>query len=196
MSHINLLPWRESLRQQQKKEFLTLLFAVALFVVIIVWLVGMLIDSQIANQNQRNGFMEGQILVLDAQIEKIKHIKESKNAIEQRMALIEQLQTSRNVAPIVLDELARMVPQGISFRSFSRIDNVIEVSGVSESNNRLSSFMRRLEESKVFGNGELSSIVADTSATDAVSDFKLTFVIDSSVAHDFSENDDEKDSEQ
>ena len=79
MSHINLMPWRESLRQQQKKEFLTLLFAVALFVVIIVWLFGMLIDSQIANQNQRNGFMEGQILVLDSQIAKIKDIKESKN---------------------------------------------------------------------------------------------------------------------
>lgn len=195
MSHINLLPWRESMRQRQKKEFLTLLFAVALFVVIIVWLVGMLIDSQIANQNQRNSFMEGQIQVLDSQIAKIKDIKESKNAIEQRMALIEQLQTSRNVAPIVLDELARMVPQGISFRSFSRIDNVMVVSGVSESNNRLSSFMRRLEESKVFGNGELSSIVADTSATDAVSDFKLTFVIDSSVAPDFSENEDEKDAQ-
>lgn len=196
MSHINLLPWRESLRQQQKKEFLTLLIAVALLVIIIVWLVGMLIDSQIANQNQRNGFMEGQIQVLDSQIAKIKDIKESKNAIEQRMALIEQLQTSRNVAPIVLDELARMVPQGISFRSFSRIDNVMEVSGVSQSNNRLSSFMRKLEESKVFGNGELSSIVADTSATDAVSDFKLRFVIDSSVAPDFSESEDEKDSQQ
>ena len=191
MSHINLLPWRESLRQQQKKEFLTLLFAVALFVVIIVWLVGKLIDSQIANQNQRNAFMQGQIQILDAQIAKIKDIKESKKAIEQRMALIEQLQTSRNVAPIVLDELARIVPQGISFRSLSRIDNIIVVSGVSDSNNRLSSFMRKLDDSDVFGNAELSSIVADTSATDAVSDFKLTFAIDSSVAPDFSAEEEE-----
>ena len=192
MSHINLLPWRESLRQQQKKEFLTLLFAVALFVLILVWLFGKLIDNQIANQNQRNGFLEAQIQVLDAQIAKIKDIKESKNAIEQRMALIEQLQTSRNVAPIVLDELVKLVPQGISFRSFSRIDNNIVVSGVSESNNRLSAFMRRIEESEVFVNAELSSIVADTSATDAVSDFKLTFAIDSSVAPDFSESEEQE----
>ncbi|GAA0858795.1 PilN domain-containing protein [Aliiglaciecola litoralis] len=187
MSHVNLLPWREVMRQQQKKEFLTLLFAVALFVMILVWLVGMLIDSQIANQNQRNSFLEGQIAVLDAEITKIKDIKESKKAIEQRMALIEQLQTSRNVAPIVFDELARMLPPGVSFRSFSRQGNIIQVSGVSESNNRLSSFMRNIEESKIFGNGELSSIVADTSATDAVSEFKLTFSINSEVAPDFSE---------
>ncbi|WJG10016.1 PilN domain-containing protein [Aliiglaciecola sp. LCG003] len=187
MSHINLLPWREALRQQQKKEFLTLLFAVALFVVIVIWLVGMLIDSQIANQNQRNSFLEGQIAVLDAEITKIKDIKESKKAIEQKMALIEQLQTSRNVAPIVFDELARIVPPGISFRTFSRQGNIVEVSGKSESNNRLSSFMRNIEESKIFGNGELSSIVADTSALDAVSEFKLTFSINSSIAPNFSE---------
>lgn len=191
MSYVNLLPWREAVRQQQKKEFLTLLFAVALFVMIIVYLIGMLIDSQIASQNQRNAFLEGQIAVLDAEIAKIKDIKESKKAIEQRMALIEQLQTSRNVAPIVFDELARLVPPGISFRSFARQGNVIEVSGVSESNNRLSSFMRKIEDSKIFGNGELSSIVADTTASDAVSEFKLNFTLNSSVAPDFSESEEE-----
>ena len=158
---------------------------------IITYLIGMLIDSQITSQNQRNAFLEGQIAVLDAEIAKIKDIKESKKAIEQRMALIEQLQTSRNVAPIVFDELARLVPPGISFRSFARQGNVIEVSGVSESNNRLSSFMRKIEESKIFNNGELSSIVADTTASDAVSEFKLNFTLNSSVAPDFSEPEEE-----
>jgi type IV pilus assembly protein PilN len=186
MSHINLLPWREAQRQNQKKQFLTLLVAVALGVLAVVWLVGVLVDTKISHQNQRNQFLTTQIGLLDSQIAKIKDIKDSKKAIEQRMALIEQLQTSRNVAPIVLDELARIVPQGISFRRFSRQGNVIEVSGVSESNNRLSDFMRRLENSKVFGNGVLSSIVADTSASDAVSEFKLTFSINPSVAPDFS----------
>ena len=186
MSHINLLPWRESLRQQQKQQYLTLLFVVALIMFAIVYSVGMAIDSMTANQNLRNQYIEAEIAVLDDQIEKIKNIRESKKAIEQRMALIEQLQTSRNVAPIVLDELARLVPPGISFRSISRKGNLMEVLGVSESNNRLADFMRRLENSKVFNNGELSSIVADTSASDAVSDFKLTFSISSTVAPDFS----------
>lgn len=186
MSHINLLPWREALRQQQKQQYLTLLFVVALVMFAIVYGVGMAIDKMIANQNLRNQYVQAEIAVLDSQIEKIKNIKESKNAIEQRMALIEQLQTSRNVAPIVLDELARLVPPGISFRSFSRKGNLMEVLGVSESNNRLADFMRRLENSKVFNNGELSSIIADTSASDAVSDFKLTFTISPTVAPDFS----------
>ena len=186
MAHINLLPWRESLRQQQKKQYLTILMAVAIGMFALVWGAGMVVDNLIANQNQRNQFMEQQIAILDSQIEKIKDIRDSKKAIEKRMALIEQLQTSRNVAPIILDELARLVPPGISFRSFSRQGNTMEVLGVSESNNRLADFMRRLDDSKVFNKGQLSSIVADTSASDAVSDFKITFTISSSVAPDFS----------
>jgi type IV pilus assembly protein PilN len=123
--------------------------------------------------------------VLDAQIAKIKGIKEDKKAIEQRMALIEQLQTSRNVVPHILDELAILVPPGLSFRTMSRKGNLIEIVGVSESNNRLSDFMRRLQESEVFLRGDLSSIKADTSATDAVSEFKITFNISPTIAPDF-----------
>lgn len=186
MAHINLLPWREKQRQQHKQQYVTALVGVALLMFAIVYGVGVIIDNLISNQNARNQYLEREIAFLDRQIAEIKTIKEDKKAIEQRMALIEQLQTSRNVAPIVLDELAKLVPAGISFRSFSRSGNQIEILGVSESNNRLSDFMRRLEDSDVFNKGELSSIVADTSASDAVSDFKLTFDISPKVAPDFS----------
>jgi type IV pilus assembly protein PilN len=59
----------------------------------------------------------------------------------------------------------------------------IEVRGTSESNNRLAEFMRQLEKSKVFTAGDLSSIVADTSASDAVSEFTLTFSISQVLAN-------------
>jgi type IV pilus assembly protein PilN len=185
MAHINLLPWREGQRQEQKKQYLTILVAIALMILAIVWSGGAIIDSLIANQTQRNQYIEQQITVLDAQIAKIKGIKEDKKAIEQRMALIEQLQTSRNVVPHILDELAILVPPGLSFRTMSRKGNLIEIVGVSESNNRLSDFMRRLQESEVFLRGDLSSIKADTSATDAVSEFKITFNISPTIAPDF-----------
>jgi type IV pilus assembly protein PilN len=192
VAHINLLPWRESQRLEQKKNYITMLAAVALGAMALMFGAGAIVDNMITNQNQRNQFIEKEIVVLDQQIEKIKNIRKSKQEIEQRMALIEQLEASRNAVPKVLDELAKLVPPGLSFRSFSRKGNLIEVLGVSESNNRLADFMRRLEESRVFSRGELSSIIADTSASDSVSDFKLTFVINPSVAPDFSAKSEEK----
>ncbi|MGK0380606.1 MAG: type IV pilus assembly protein PilN [Flavobacteriales bacterium] len=186
MAHINLLPWREGRRAEHKKNYLTLLAAFALIAISLMFVAGNVLDKMTDNQNYRNDFIEQQTALLDAQIKQIKNIKKDKEAIELRMALIEQLESSRNAVPIVLDELVRLVPNGLSFRSFSRQDNLIEILGVSESNNRLADFMRQLQDSTVFSSGELSSIKADTSALEAVSDFKLTFTINPSVAPDFS----------
>ena len=191
MAHINLLPWREGRRAEHKKNYLTLLLALALIAIGLMFAAGNVLDKMTGNQNYRNEFIEQQTAVLDKQIEKIKNIKKDKEAIEQRMALIEQLESSRNAVPVVLDELVRLVPNGLSFRSFSRQGNLIEILGVSESNNRLADFMRQLQDSTVFSSGELSSIKADTSALEAVSDFKLTFTINPSVAPDFSVINDE-----
>ncbi|WP_102794261.1 PilN domain-containing protein [Bowmanella denitrificans] len=182
MAHINLLPWREVQRQKHKKEYVATLAMVALCALALFWGIGAVVDNMITAQQQRNDFLNQQIAVLDGQIAKIKDIKEQKKQVEQRMALIEQLQANRNAAPHVLDELARIVPPGVSFITLSRKNNRMDVTGISESNNRLSEFMRRLEESRVFTNGDLSSIVADTSKSDAVSEFKLTFNISPSVA--------------
>lgn len=182
MAHVNLLPWREKQRQQQKQQYIAGLGAVAAIVGLIFWFGAQAIDQQIENQNARNTFLQNEISALDQQIADIQKIKESKNAIEQRMALIEQLQASRNIAPSLFDELARIVPPGVSFKSMRRSGNTIKVEGVSTSNNRLSEFMRQLERSKIFTDGDLSSIVADTTASDAVSDFTLTFNISPSLA--------------
>jgi type IV pilus assembly protein PilN len=186
LSHINLLPWREALRQQQKKNYLTMLVSLGLAMISLMFAAGMVIDNLIAEQKDRNQYLEQELAFVDQQIVQIKDIQQSKQAIEQRMALIEQLEVSRNAASKVLDELVRLVPNGVSFSSFSRSGNHVEVLGISDSNNRLADFMRRLEESDVFSSGDLSSIIADTSASDAVSDFKLTFDISPLVAPDFS----------
>jgi type IV pilus assembly protein PilN len=182
MAHVNLLPWREAQRQRHKKQYISSLVVLSIVVLAVFWVLGEVVDQQIRNQNSRNNYLEQEIGVLDTQIERIKDIRSSKAEIAQRMALIEQLQVSKNVSPIVFDELARIVPAGVSFEKMSRNGNLIEIVGISESNNRLSSFMRNLQQSDVFTSGELSSITADVSTTNAVSDFKLTFSITPKVA--------------
>ena len=182
MAHVNLLPWREAQRQRHKKQYISSLVLISIIVFAIFWLLSEVIEQQIRNQNSRNNYLTQQIDVLDRQIEQIKDIREKKGEIAQRMSLIEQLQVSKNVSPIVFDELARIVPAGVSFEKMSRTGNEIEIIGISESNNRLSSFMRNLERSEVFTSGVLSSITADVSTSNAVSDFKLTFAITPKIA--------------
>lgn len=177
MAKINLLPWREALRQRQKQQYLASLGGVAILTFGLFWIAGQFIDQQIRNQQSRNLYLTQQIEILDSQISEIKRIREKKTEIAIRMSLIEQLQVSRNLTPILFEEIAKSVPSGISLNSMSRKGNHIKIVGISESNNRLSSFMRALDESKVFIQPELSSIVADTSAANAVSDFELSMKI-------------------
>jgi len=181
MPHVNLLPWREKQRQSQKQHYLMGLMAVAAVVGLLFWFIGQAIDQKINHQQSRNQFLQQKIAVLDAQIAEIQKVRESKNAIEQRMSLIEQLQASRNIAAVIFDELARLVPAGVAFESFTRAHNQIEIEGVSDSNNHLSDFIRSLDSSKVFTGAELSSIKADSEASRAVSSFTLTFSLSPSV---------------
>lgn len=182
MAKINLLPWRESLRQRQKQQYLTSLGLIAVAVFALFWLAGEVLDQQIRNQNARNDYLKQEIDVLNMQIDEIKRVKEAKEEIVLRMALIEQLQVSRSVTPILFEELARLVPAGVSFNSLSRERNNLKLVGISESNNRLSAFVRGLESSDVFVNPVLSSIVADATTSNAVSDFELTMSLSSKYA--------------
>ena len=91
MPHINLLPWREAQRQQHKKNYLTMLVAIGVSMVLLMFAVSKAMDSLIVTQERRNQFLTAELVKIDAQIGEIKRIRQSKDAIEQRMTLIEQL---------------------------------------------------------------------------------------------------------
>jgi len=79
MAKINLLPWREELRQQRQQEFLAILAAVAVAAAAIVWFFNGYIDGQLKAQNHRNSFIKQERSVLDAQITEIQQLKDKKS---------------------------------------------------------------------------------------------------------------------
>ncbi len=188
MARINLLPWREQVRQKQKAQYFGYLGGVALVSLGVIWMVGQFIDGKIRNQQSRNLFLTQQIEILDAQIEEIRDLQTKIDEITIRMSLIEQLQVSRNLTTTLLAELARAVPTGISLKSIEREDDNIKILGVSESNNRLSAFMRAIDASEVFSDPELSSIVSNLSRNIALSDFELSVNISSAFTITTDEN--------
>ena len=102
-------------------------------------------------------------------------------------SVLEKMTDYQNYRNNFIEQETALLDQQIEkIKNIKKDKEAIEILGVSESNNRLADFMRQLQESTVFSSGELSSIKADTSALEAVSDFKLTFTINPSVAPDFS----------
>ena len=71
MARINLLPWRIERRKQREREFYIQLgsAAVAAILFVLLWMSWM--DERISNQNERNDYLQGEIMQLDERIAKI-----------------------------------------------------------------------------------------------------------------------------
>ena len=181
MARINLLPWREQLREERKREFFVLLMGVVVIAAGIVFLVDRNFRGDIRYQQARNDFVRREVLVLDARIAEINELKEQKEQISSRMEVIQDLQGSRPVIVRIFDELVKALPAGVYFNNLVRTGDRLEIEGIAESNNKVSELMRRIDDSEWFVNPNLQQISA--ASADANSDqraanaFSLTLTL-------------------
>lgn len=173
MAYINLLPWREEAEKAKQRAFFSALTAVALSAFAVVFLVNQFYQMRVDGQNARNQFLKNEIQTLDLRIEKIKSLNEKKKELEKRTSVVEQLQRSRNVGTQVLDEIAKVVPNGIYLTRLEKQDNSLNIIGKSESNNHLANMIREIERSDLFDDAVLESITSNDARSKLLSDFKM-----------------------
>ena len=173
MAYINLLPWREEALKVKQKEFFTTLIAVGLCVFALTFAVNLYFQARIDGQTTRNQFIKNEIQKLDIQIAEIKTLNDKKAALQKRIDVIEQLQRSRNVGTQVLDEIAKIIPNGIYITQIDKQGNSIEIIGKSESNNHLANMIRAIDLSDLFTDATPESITADDGSPKLLSSFKM-----------------------
>lgn len=148
MAHINLLPWREELRKQQKQQFAVMsLLTVVLGALVVLYAhlyTGGLLDEQAA----RNDYLKAETALLDMRIKEIKDLEDTRAKLQARINIIQQLQRSRPSVVHLFDELVRTLPNGVYLTGIAQKDLAVTVTGVAQSNARVSAFMRNAEASK------------------------------------------------
>ena len=175
MARINLLPWREQLREERKKEFLTILALVVLFAGALVFLADRYVNGQIENQNARNAFIKSEIAQLERRIKEIEQLQARRAQLLDRMKIIQDLQGKRPIIVRVFDELARTLPDGVHFTDVGMKGSAISIKGGAESNSRVSNLMRQLDASDWLTAPNLTAVKAVTSgALDQANVFELT----------------------
>jgi type IV pilus assembly protein PilN len=158
MAHINLLPWREELRKQRQKEFVTMAGLAVLFAAAIWGLVHMQMDNRINAQNQRNAYLEQQIKVLDGKIARIQELEKTRANLLARMNIIQQLQSSRPESVHLMDQLVRTLPDGVHLTSIKQAGAALTLVGQAQSNARVSAYMRNIDGSEWMANPRLDFI--------------------------------------
>jgi len=184
MSKINLLPWREERRKEQKQQFVTVLAIAAVTGFGGIYAINMQVESQIAHQQARNEFVRQETTALDTRIAEIAELKKKRERLVDRMNVIQNLQGNRPLIVHVFDELAKGVPDGVFFTEIEQKGAGIAASGMAESNTRISNLMRNLDASASFAKPVLSKVETQTGAAaekqedKAWSGFSMSFQID------------------
>lgn len=173
MANINLLPWREDMRQEKKKAFISSMVVIFIAGLIVAFLWSQYVQFQIDAQNARNGVLTTAIKKLDQDVQEIKDLKARRKQVLERMVVIQSLQGNRPEIVKVYDEFVRVIPDGIYLSSATRTGGDIKLSGYAESTNRISSFMRQLDSSYKFSDANLSNLKADDTLGEQGSRFDL-----------------------
>ncbi|MEX3775095.1 PilN domain-containing protein [Pseudomonas sp. MYb118] len=175
MARINLLPWREELRDHRRKRFLLALAGVLVGSIGAVLIACQAITGAIDRQVARNDYISQQIVGVDERIKQISDLKARRQQLLERMRIIQDLQGNRPISGRIFDQLARTLPDGVYFTEVKMEGKTLSIVGAAESNNRVSDLMRNLDASDWFDAPTLTEVKATTAGQlDQANVFQLT----------------------
>ncbi len=174
MIRINLLPHRELARAARRRQFNAMLAVTVVVAAFIVVVGHLLIDAQQSAQAERNAFLEQEIAKLDVQIGEIKKIREQTQALLERKQVVETLQANRTEVVHLVDQMIRLLPEGLYLKSFKQTGDLVTISGYTQSSARVSTLMRSLDDSDWFESPSLVEIKAATVNNLRANEFVLT----------------------
>ena len=159
LTRINLLPYREEIKQRKQQQFKVLMlgaFAVGLGLAAATYLG---IDSAISNQEGRNNFLQTEIDRLDRELGEIDKLQQEKEAFLAKKLKVEELQEKRYQAAYVLDSLNALTPDNTYLTAVeAESPTSYKISGHAVSDNKIAVMMRSLPSTGIFLQPELLSI--------------------------------------
>jgi type IV pilus assembly protein PilN len=158
---INLLPHREAARKRRREIFYAALGASAVGGLVIAGGVWLWFTAQISGQQDRNRLLSTEISKLESQIKDIATLQEEITALRARQQAVEDLQSDRNMPVHLLNELVKQLPDGVYLTSMKQNGGVVALTGVAQSNERVSELLRNLSSNSVWlTHPDLAEIVA------------------------------------
>lgn len=188
MAKINLLPWRQEFRAQKQKELKQIIFLVVMATCffIFMWMKG--VDAMLESQQARNRLLQNEITTLDKKVQEIKELEQRRQELVERMRVIHELQGNRPLVVRYFDEMVRAAPEGLWLTQLKHNEKSVKLSGVAESNHRVSSFMRNLDQSEWFQAPNLTGVTAKPEFGEQASAFDMTVDVSGSKSSSSEDN--------
>jgi len=141
---INLLPHREAARKRKREAFFASLGVAGLTGGVIAGAIFLWYAAQISGQQAKNARLETEIKRLEGQIKEISTLQQEIIALRARQQAVEDLQSDRNMPVHLLNELVRLLPDGVYISSVKQENQTVTLTGTAQSNERVSELLRNL----------------------------------------------------
>ena len=180
---VNLLPHREAARKRKRELFFTTLGVAALIGGLICGGIYSWYEARISSQRGKNTVLKTEISRLEGQIKDIAGLQQEIAALRARQTAVEDLQGNRNLPVYLLNELVKQLPDGVYITSMKQENQMVLITGVAQSNERVSELLRNLgNNSPWLTRPELIEITAATVALTArdqrrVSNFSMRLTL-------------------
>ena len=162
---INLLPHREAARKQRREFFFVTLGIAVLLGGLISGGIYSWFQTQISGQKDKNTLLKTEITKLEGQIKDIAGLQQEIAALRARQNAVEELQGNRNLPVYLLTELVKQLPDGVYITSMKQDNQLVSITGVAQSNERVSELLRNLaNNSPWLSRPELGEITASSIA--------------------------------
>ena len=177
MARINLLPWREEKRKERQRQFMSSLVLTAILGIVIVFFAGFVYDQKIAHQQARNQMVQNEIDALEVRIKRIEELERTRARLISRKQVIESLQASRSTTVELLDKLAKTIPVGVTLATIRQQGSALALAGTSQSNARVSAYLRELEKNDLFLNPQLDFVRSSTSSATVTEPYQFSIKV-------------------
>lgn len=173
---INLLPYREEIKQRKKQQFKILMLSSLLIGIGLSALAYLAINNAISDQESRNAFLEEEIAKLDKDLGEIKKLQQEKENFLAKKLKVEELQEKRSQAAFIIDSLNVVIPDNTYITSLeAESPTAYKITGRAVSDNKIAMFMRSLPSTGIFAQPELLEI----KKVDSYQEFNIKSMISS-----------------
>lgn len=158
---INLLPWRERVRERRSKRFYLALIVAAVVGVATGAGLTYYYQEQLVAQQQRNDHIRQQMARLDSDIRSISEYEEAHEQMTERIEVFTRLQHGRPQTVHVFNQLAESLEEGVHYTRLARQGDTLRLTGVAENNRQVSDQLRALARASALEVPVLSEVEAD-----------------------------------
>jgi type IV pilus assembly protein PilN len=178
MIRINLLPYRAARKKENIRKQIGIFFLSLLVVVAILLFYNMRLQKKIDVLNTKIAENKAMLAKFENQAKEVDRIKNAFRNLENKTKVIKNLETKRNDAVFLLDNMTKLVAENtlsssgsdslpdkdntpvkrLWFTNFEAKGNNIDIKGIAMDNKTVADFMTRLESSKLYKNVNLKTL--------------------------------------